>query len=324
MKIKAADIHVSDLEREVRHLKAQVREHERSSAELRQHLRADYEQAARKYTPAPPIKRAKATKHEIRLIIPDSHGAHADPVAVRVLLRDAAELKPDHVVWLGDHVDCGGIFNAHQRSYTNELAESYEDDCAAANALLDGVMAAAPNARHDYLEGNHEQHVERWIARNHVNIKDANALLAVHGPQAKLFLKSRGFRYYDSKSFHMGLSVPGSIRFGKCFFTHGVSHAKHADSTHLERFGANVVFGHIHRAISVVSRTVTSDGHGAWSCGTLAKLQPLYRHTSPTTWTHGYAIQLTNVNTGRFTHFNIPIYADGTSGLTDLLGGLRK
>lgn len=312
-----------DLEREVRQLKTQLKDHERSSTELRQRLRDDYSGAAKRFVPAPPIRRAKASKHKIRLVIPDSHGNHIDQIALRVILRDAKELVPDEVVWLGDHVDCGGVFNSHQRSYTNEITESYEDDCAAANGLLNGIQEAAPNARHHYIEGNHEQHVERWLARNMTVRKDADAMLEVMGPAAKLFLKTRGFTYYDSKTLHCGLTVPGTIKIGKCHFTHGVSHSKHADSAHLERFNANVVFGHVHRAISVVSRTVSSQGHGAWSPGTLAQLQPLYRHTQPTTWTHGYALQFANESSGRFVHFNVPIFADGTSGLNDLVGGLR-
>jgi hypothetical protein len=106
----------------------------------------------------------------------------------------------------------------------------------------------------------------------------------------------------------MGLSVPGTIRLGKCFFTHGISHSQHAAAQHLRRFGANVVFGHVHRSQAIVERTVTSDGFGAWCPGTLAKLQPLYRHTAPTSWSHGYAVQFVNRRTGTFLHFNVPIF----------------
>src|SRR5678816_2796310 len=113
------------------------------------------------------------------------------------VLADAKQVCPDEVVFLGDHLDCGGTFNAHQRVYTNEMAESYQDDVAAANVFLDLMQAAAPKAkRWDYLEGNHEQHVERWAARNFQSQKDAEHLLGHWGPQAQLHLRQRGIAYY--------------------------------------------------------------------------------------------------------------------------------
>lgn len=208
---------------------------------------------------------------------------------------------------LGDHLDAGGTFNSHQRTYTHEFTESYADDCRAANIFLDMIQRRAPRARIHYIEGNHEQHVERWASRNFLNHKDAVGMLDVYGPQAVLKLKSRGITYYKRSEQYMGLSIPGTIRLGKCFFVHGVSHSKHCAATHLARFGANVVFGHVHRVQSVNERTVTSAGFMAACPGTLAKLQPLYMHTAPTSWSHGYGLQFVNPG-GGFLHLNIPIH----------------
>lgn len=265
----------------------------------------------------------KAAKHLIRVIVPDSHGNHADPDAVGAFLRDVARLVPDEFVLLGDHLDCGGTFNAHQRTYTNEFAESYEDDCAATNSFLDAIQKRAPNARVHYLEGNHEQHVERWAARAFHSRKDAEGLLDRYGPEKVLSLRLRGVRYYRRSEHYMGLSIPGCIRLGKCHYVHGVSHSKHCASTHLNRFGANVVFGHVHTSQAVVERTVASNGHGAWCPGTLAKLQPLYKHTQPTSWSHGYGLQFVNQRTGRFVHWNVPIMG-GESMLIETVDAIRR
>ncbi len=248
---------------------------------------------------------------KIRFIIPDSHGSHIDWDAANALLSDLKCLDPHEIVMLGDHLDCGGTFNSHQRTYTNEFAESYEDDCAAANRFLDLIQAAAPKAEIHFLEGNHEQHVERWAARNFQSHRDAEMFLERMGPAAALDLKRRGIHYYRRSVFYQGLAIPGCIRLDKCFFVHGISHAKHADSVHLQRFGASVVFGHIHRSMGRVERTVTSGGHGAWCPGTLAKLQPLYKHTAPSDWSHGYAVQEV-LKSGHFEHTNVPIFGDRT------------
>lgn len=261
---------------------------------------------------------SKRSKDIVRVIIPDSHGEHIDPGARDAFLRDLAYLDPEEVIGLGDHLDCGGTFSTHQRSYTNEMTESYDDDVAAANRFLDAVRKRAPNASIDYLEGNHEQHVERWASRTFERRKDAEKLLEHFGPAKVLHLKEREVKYYKRSEQYQGISIPGAIRRGKCYFVHGVSHSKNAADVHLERFGSSVVFGHVHRALSVVSRTVRSDAHGAWCPGTLAKVQPLYKHTQPTTWTHGYAVQFVSLTTGRFVHVQVPIYK-GQSGLIDAI-----
>lgn len=258
----------------------------------------------------------------IRVVVPDSHGSEIDPKARDAFLADLRKLGPEEIVMLGDHVDVGGIFSSHQRNYVEELRYSYEDDLAAAGHFLDEIQKRAPKAAIHYLEGNHEAHAGRWVARTFYHSKDARAVEGLISPEKRLRLKSRGIRYYRSTERYHGLSVRGTIRLGKCHFTHGISAAKQAASIHLDRFGACVVFGHVHRAQSVIRRTVAAEEIGAWCPGTLAKLQPLYLHTSVSDWSHGYAIQLVNPS-GTFLHVQVPI-VKGKSMLGPLVQRLGK
>jgi UDP-2,3-diacylglucosamine pyrophosphatase LpxH len=256
----------------------------------------------------------------IRLIVPDSHGEHCDWGFADGMISDIEKLSPDirEVVWLGDHLDCGGTFNAHQKNYSHEMTESYSADVRGARRLINMVRERTPLAWHGYIEGNHEQHVERFLARNFGAFEDAEFMLDLVGPRAVLKLDELDVKYYRSSEMHMGLSIPGTIRLGKCYFTHGMSHARDAAAAHIRCVGASVVHGHTHRAQSAIQRTVTSDAIGAWCPGTLAKLQPLYRHTQPTHWTGGYGLQLCETN-GTFTHLNVPLFGRGKSGLGPLL-----
>lgn len=262
-------------------------------------------------------KKVPRSKNTVRVFVPDSHGEHIDIPARDAFVADLKNLAPDEIVMLGDHLDCAGTFSTHQKTYTNELVESYEDDVAAANEFFDLIQDAAPNAKVYYLEGNHEQHVERWATRNFFNKKDADKVLETFGPQAVLRLKERGWQYFKRSEHYMGLSIPGTIKLGKCFATHGISHSKHAADVHVTRFGANVVFGHVHTAQHTGTRTVVSDSLGAWCPGTLAKLQPLYRHTAPTSWTHGYHLQWVNPS-GEFQPINVAI-CKGKSMLLEIV-----
>lgn len=256
----------------------------------------------------------------IRLIIPDSHGEHVDWGFANAMIQDIEPLAPEikEVVWLGDHLDCGGAFNAHQRNYSHEMTESYRSDVFGARRLINMVRERTPFAAHHYLEGNHEAHVERFLARNFQRFEDAEFLLDLIGPRAVLNLDALDIRYYRSSLMHQDLTLPGLIQLGKCFFIHGVSVAKNATSATLDAIGDNVVHGHTHRAQSSIQRTATSAALGGWCPGTLAKLQPLYMHTKPTNWSGGYAFQFVESDQ-TFTHINVPLFGKGRSGLRPLL-----
>lgn len=260
----------------------------------------------------------KALRSKVRVYIPDSHGNHIDLDARNAFLADLKRLDADEIVMLGDHLDCAGTFSSHQRSYTNEMAESYEDDTSATNEFLDKIQQRAPRATIYYLEGNHEQHVERWAAREFQSRKDAEKMLATFGPSAVLELKRRGIRYYKRSETYMNLAIPGTIKLGRIFCTHGIVASKNAAAVHVERFGGTVRFGHIHRRQTFGTRTVASSAIEAACPGTLAKLQPLYMHTNPSGWSHGYGLEFVAAS-GLFAYFNIPIF-DGVSALDALLG----
>lgn len=257
-----------------------------------------------------------------RVIIPDFHGNHIDKKAALACIADVRRIRPREGIFLGDGLDCGGTFSTHQRSYTHEMCESFEDDKEAANWFLDALIDASPGTSWDYVEGNHEAHIERWASRMHQSHKDAVAYLERMGPEAALQLRHRNIPYYKRSEFYDGLSVPGTIRRGKCLFTHGFLHSKNATHAHLERMGMCVVHGHTHRAQSAIERTASSDGIGGFCPGTLAKLQPLYRHTAPTSWSHGYGYQHV-LPSGRFLHINVPI-VKGESLLLSAIDSLSR
>jgi hypothetical protein len=103
-----------------------------------------------------------------------------------------------------------------------------------------------------------------------------------------------------------------------------VTTPQHADVVHLAKFGANINFGHVHRVLEVGASQVVSQGRRAWCPGTLAKKQPLYKHTEPTDWSHGYGVEFANAGSGRFAHWNVPVFSDGTTGLAEAVGAFSR
>jgi predicted phosphodiesterase len=289
-------------------------EHAKETASLKQQLDHALAQLERleKTKRAKIIAAKPARKRDggdiVRVVIPDTHGAKADVSAVAELLADIKALDPQEIIMLGDHVDCGGHLALHHvMGYVAETAYSYEDDVAAANSFLDSLRAAAPSAKIGYIEGNHERRVETWcITQTLRHSKDSEGLRRLYAPEFRLHLAERGIPYFRECEHYDGQPIPGVIRRGKCYFFHGFSTARAATDATIEKIAGNCVFGHTHRAQSNVKRKVGVGVIGCWNPGCLCQLQPLWRHTDPSEWTHGYAVQLTT-SSGEFLHLNIPI-----------------
>jgi hypothetical protein len=208
---------------------------------------SDFDFTPRNFGPAEHLSGtgdAGIAESRIRVVIPDSHGAYIDPVAAKVFLDDLAMLGAKEVVFLGDHVDVSGIYSAHPPNYVEDREYSYETDIASAAAFIDAVQKRAPGATMHYIEGNHENHVERWISRVVTHAKDARAMLSLQAPEVRLELKRRGIRYIKRSECYDGLAVTGTMQLGKAFFTHGFTASKFATAQHVQRYGNNVIHGH--------------------------------------------------------------------------------
>jgi predicted phosphodiesterase len=278
---------------------------------------------ARKAPPARVLRPSVSKKTVgdiIRVIIPDTHGSKVDKLALEACLGDVKSLDCSDIILLGDHVDCGGFLAQHHTmGYVSESAYTYEHDIAETNAFLNTLQSVAPKATIDYLEGNHERRIEQWaVTQTLRNQSDAEFLRRAFSPEYLLQLSKRGISYYRQGVYYDDLPLPGTIRRGKCYFFHGSSTSKQATTVTLNSFAGNVVFGHTHREQSSSARPVHAGQIKAFNPGCLCELQPLWQHTNPTSWTHGYAVQIV-ARSGNFLHLNIPI-VDGKS----LLGSLAS
>lgn len=250
--------------------------------------------------------------------MPDFHGKALDPVARVAVLNDVKLIKPKQIVWLGDGTDCSGIFSKHPPGFIRELDYSFEEDLEATESFMTDINEAAGDCEQKMLQGNHEYHIERWIAQTFTSKKDATSLNNLMAVDARLKLKKKGIKFYRLSSFYDGLSINGAFKWGKCHFTHGFTAAKFATAIHVARFGSNIVHGHTHRAQEYRTRTVNAGVIGGWSPGCLCRLQPLYMHGSPTEWSLGYGLQWVE-QSGEFLHINVPI----VNGRT-MVAGLLK
>ncbi len=287
----------------------------------RQQVQIERMRSARFVLPTGKVSLGKG-KAFTRVFVPDTHGAHIDPQAAKAFLGDLEILRPAEVIFMGDHLDCGGFLAQHHVIGTvPETEVTHEQDVAAGNVFLDSVEKRTAGASKQYIEGNHEARMEKWIIKATLGKPDvAKALRKLYGPDTVLSLEKRGIRFIERSKTYDGLKIPGTIDLDGCLARHG----KHCGTTAAQRtvsqFGCNVAIAHTHRMLMASKETSRGIAY-CWCFGCLCKLQPLYYDTDPTDWAHGYGIQVVKPGSG-FITLQVPII-DGKSFLAPLASELR-
>jgi hypothetical protein len=255
----------------------------------------------------------------IRMSFGDMHGCLMDKPAVAALLQDIKTIGPDEIVLGGDMLECGGFLARHQPiGFVATSEYSYQDDVEACNWFLDELAKVAPKAQIIYLEGNHEDRVERWIVdvvRAHG--READFLLRLNSPQTLLKIEERGIVYVRRMQVEGGLP-PGWVKRGKMYFVHELASGGSGAAKAASKTAGNVTFFHTHQE-SAATQVFPSVGIVKAFCpGCLCERQPLWRHSNPTNWSHGYGIDIIAASEN-FQHISVPIW-EGESLGTALVG----
>lgn len=287
----------------------------------RQQQQIERMRAAKFTLPTGHQKQSKG-KAFLRVFIPDTHGSHIDKAAAKAFLSDLELLKPAQVIFMGDHLDCGGFLAQHHVLGTVPETETcFEDDVAAGNWFLDEVEKRTPGAKKKFIEGNHEARIEKWIVKATLgNPRNGQYFRRMFGPETVLSLESRGIDFIKRTKCYDGLKVPGTIDLGDCLARHGKNCGSTAAQREITRFGCNVAIAHTHRMLMASKETARGVAYG-WCFGCLCGLQPLWYDTDPTDWAHGYGVQVVKPGAG-FLTLQVPIIA-GRSFLGPLATELR-
>jgi predicted phosphodiesterase len=239
------------------------------------------------------------------LVVPDTHCGFHDKKAWAAMLALASVWKPERVIIIGDFMDTESV-SSHPASTSARtyLAEEYY----AANVLLDELQAATPDATWLYLEGNHENRVQKWCAQ--------------YGELDGLFNVPRSL-YIEGSEYHRdtpklrGMTwVPLSrqpLVIDGVAYLHGhyenMHHAYHHALHEAPKLGVRcVVYGHMHG----LQHAVAPHGAEAWCCGFLgdesSRVFKAYTKGRPRPWTLGVLLQEVGYGMVR----NIPVrFVDG-------------
>jgi UDP-2,3-diacylglucosamine pyrophosphatase LpxH len=185
-------------------------------------------------------------------------------------------MRPDHVVILGDFVDCYPVstFGKDHR----KAGATLQHEVDAAQVLLSELRRASPRSQWVFVQGNHEDRIRRYLEKHH-ELAGLRCLTVA--------------RLLGLASFGCDVVLPygQSWRLIDTVFTHGTvarSGGGVSGRAELLARGVSGVSGHTHRLAH--TRRTTQGGHYSWvEAGCLCDLHAEYIKGTPD-WQHGLAM----------------------------------
>ena len=170
------------------------------------------------------------------IVISDMHAPFHDRKLFKKVLKYARDIEPTGIVILGDFLDMKP-FASHQRgSLKVQRQHTYGAEIKAGSHILDCFDKIESIEDKDYLYGNHEDRLFRWLNTGDNGIVDGH----VEAPEDAMGMPDRGYKVHtDCKE--------DFVELGPLKIIHGLYAAKlnNAKKHHID-FG-DVMFGHTHR-----------------------------------------------------------------------------
>jgi predicted phosphodiesterase len=218
------------------------------------------------------------------VVLPDVHleqDAHSN---VYTLVKKYIQfVRPDEVIILGDFMNCASLSFHDLGKLKNQENKRYSLECEYANNELDFLQRYSK--QQTYIEGNHEERVNRWI------VQDPQKLSGVVDLPITLCLKQRRIKWKPLNSLYAR---------GKCYFTHGVYINQYHAAKHLQRFGCCLVYGHTHTAQTHQMNMKMQDPIMAYGLGCLCDHEPDYMKGKPANWINQFAELYYDEKSGKF------------------------
>ncbi len=225
----------------------------------------------------------------------DIHAPFHDKSAVELLIAFTRKVKPDVIHLGGDTVDFYAV-SSYDKDPARKLKLQHEIDTA--KGIIRRLREAAPNARMEFREGNHEFRLRRFLNQS----AEVLSVLDCLSLPSLLDLPGMECRYLENKQL---------CKRGKLFYMHGDevrAGGSHPAFTLFNKLKSNLIFGHFHRAGSHIFRDFGGTTYGAWAAGCLCDLHPTY--AAHNQWSHGFVV-VEYSKTGRFQVEPVPITKKG-------------
>lgn len=247
------------------------------------------------------FKAAKLKEDDIFrvLVQPDTHVPEHDEVAVNAFLNFAKHYRPHGYINLGDFMEMGSVSHWDPK---DAKPRRFAPEAKAARGLLKKTdTALGPQCIYKrFLIGNHEDWLDQYLINKVPEFLDGLEELGVSlRVQDLLGLKDLGYRT---------IPLNEVLRLGDLHYIHGYYTNTHHAKKHLEVFGCNLMYGHLHDVQSHSGVSVKGV-HEAISIGCLRLLNAPFMKGKPNNWSHCFGIVEYRID-GSYTR-SFPIIVNG-------------
>ena len=206
------------------------------------------------------------------VILPDIHTKLAISKEYKVVKKYIAANNPDEIVILGDFMEVEAFSAWDSKKRMLMEGRRYAKEVAFANKELDFLQKHCKKIT--FIEGNHENRVERYIEEN----PELDGIINI---PIVLKLKERGIEWFTEGEFY---------KISKMYFTHGISTTQaHAKAT-MMKIGANICYGHTHRYDTYMMNMELQTPHTAYGLGCLCNKKPYWARNKMMGWINQFAV----------------------------------
>lgn len=239
------------------------------------------------------------TKPERWLVLPDIHLPREDKPAMRAVEAYMADHTWSGWIQLGDLIDFNEISRwedgNNRTKRDGAITRAYKQTGEFLDRHATILRSRNKSARMVWIEGNHEFRIVDYLNEK----PEASGMLEI---EKAINLKARGIEWvpYWSKG--------RLFRLGKAYFAHGRYTGGNYAKKHLDAYGVNLTFGHLHSIQAYSKRTWGKNETREAACiGTLCRYDQDYLRGNPTDWQTGFCVVHVLPN-GFFQRFQVRIF----------------
>lgn len=232
------------------------------------------------------------------IVLPDLQIPFHDTKALKAVEKYMADETWDEWLQLGDFMDIPQLARFNSES-PEALSCTLEKDYAIANEILDRHQSILrkrnPKAKFTLLCGNHDLRIAKFAEK-------FPQVRGIIDWDKNLRLKERGIT-------PVWCYPKGEVyKIGKAYFTHGLYTSQNHAKKHVDNFGVNIFYGHVHDCQShskvLWGKNKTIIGQ---SLGCLCRYDLDYIGSNPTNWQHAVTTFYFRKD-GHFNHYVSPIF----------------
>lgn len=236
-------------------------------------------------------KRTPSQDYRQIVVASDWHGEYTDPFTADVFFDVVRRTQPDVIALNGDIVDFPAV--SRWAKDPRKILNLQQEIDFVRKRILERTRRTAPEAQIDWIIGNHEYRLVRFLADAapalcSLRCLRFSELFDLEKLQINLVF-GNNFLAPDEASAQAGIAKNWAEYWDTYVVTHGIATGKHPSSKEISSYGMSGTSGHVHRP-QMFSMPTLINQYADWlSAGMMAQHACGEDYVvGPTKWTNGF------------------------------------